>query len=912
MENLEKDTTIKEFPAFSRKAATEGIVLLKNNNNVLPIKRTESVSLFGRCHIEYYKSGTGSGGAVNVLYSVNALDGLKNKNIKVNEELVGLYKNFIKESPFDNGGGGWAMEPWFQKEMPLTDDIVKSAKDKSDKAIIFIGRTAGEDKDNQALEGGYYITKDESDMIEKVSKYFDQVVIVLNVGNIIDMSFSVKYENEISSILYAWHGGMEGGNALAEIITGDESPSGKLAGTIANNITDYPSNNNFGDDKVNLYEEDIYVGYRYFETFAKDKVMYPFGFGLSYTDFNIELVNETIINDTVILKLRVKNIGLITGKEVVQIYSKAPQGRLGKPSLELKAFQKTRSLLPGDYQHVTLELPISKLASYDDGGYTGHKSAYVLEAGTYGIYYGNSIRNIKLGSEVVIEDLIIVEQLTEAMAPIRELKRMKPGKELSNGQYQITYENAPLRSIDLKQRISDNIPKEIPIKGDLGIKLLDVYNKKNSLEEFTSQLSLEELMIIVRGEGMSHPLVTPGTAAAFGGLYEELRYYGIPSSCAADGPSGLRMDSGHKATQMPIGSLLACTWNTPLMEELYTYEGKELNKNKVDTLLGPGLNIHRHPLCGRNFEYFSEDPLLTGEFSKAAIIGMKKGGSEGTLKHYIANDQEKERNHIDAVASERCLREIHLRGFEIAVKEGNAKSIMTAYNPINGIQAASNYDMNTTILRNEWGFDGMVMTDWWAIMNHNVDGGESSRKNVSYMIRSQNDLYMVVTNYGAKKNTLNDNLKESIDNNSLQVSELQRSAMNILRFILNSPSVHREIVKATTQEILPTTYHKEVPTVNTPIQHNSKENTDVWLKVEENGIFSIAVDMRYDQTPLAQSSCNILLNNEFVTNVQLNGNGNKWTTKHVTNVKLTKGFYHFEIQFTKPGLEIGTIEFVNI
>ncbi len=912
MDKLEKDTTIKEFPVFSRKAATEGIVLLKNDNNVLPIKHSETVSLFGRCQLDYYKSGTGSGGAVNVLYSINAVEGLRNRKTNINEDLVQRYSSFIEANPFDNGGGGWAMEPWFQKEMLLTDTIVEDAKSKSDKAIIFIGRTAGEDKDNQALEGGYYITKDEIDTIEKVSKYFDDIVIVLNVGNIIDMSFSIKYKDQISSILYAWHGGMEGGNALADILCGDISPSGKLAGTIAKNIEDYPSNSNFGDDRVNIYEEDIYVGYRYFETFAKDKVLYPFGYGLSYTKFSMELVKEVVSDKSITLKIRVKNIGSITGKEVVQVYSKAPQGKLGKPNLELKAFQKTRELLPGDYQHVSIEIPISKLASYDDGGYTGYKSAYVLEEGVYNIYFGNSIRDLKVGTTFEINELRVIEQLTESMAPIKDMKRLKPGKLFNNGQYELTYENVPKRTIDLDKRIIENLPKEISYKGDQDIKLIDVYNEKNSLEEFISQLTVEELIIIVRGEGMSHPLVTPGTAAAFGGLYEEIRKYGIPSACAADGPSGLRMDSGHKATQMPIGSLLACTWNIPLMEELYTYEGKELSKNNVDTLLGPGLNIHRHPLCGRNFEYFSEDPLLTGEFSKAAIIGMKNGGSEGTLKHFSANDQEKERNHIDAVASERCLREIHLKGFEIAVREGNAKSIMTAYNPINGIQAASNYDMNTTILRNEWGFDGMVMTDWWAIMNHNATGGESSRKNVSYMIRSQNDLYMVVTNYGAKNNALGDNLEESINNGSLTIGELQRSVMNILRFITNSPSIQREIQKAVIQEIIPTVYEGTTSLISNPIQHNSKENTSAWIEVTQEGTFSIAVDMRYDQTPLAQSSCNIMINSEFVNNIQLNGNGNKWTTVHVTNVKLTKGFYHFELQFTKPGLEIGTIEFIGI
>jgi len=912
MDKFSKDTTIKEFPSISRKAASEGIVLLKNEDNVLPLQDTDKVSLFGRCHIDYYKSGTGSGGAVNVLYSVNALEGLRNKNVNINEDLVSLYKQFIQDHPFDNGGGGWAMEPWFQKEMELSKEIVKSAKDVSNKAIIFIGRTAGEDKDNQATEGGYYLTQDELSMIEEVTSVFEDVAIVLNVGNIIDMSFSVKYNDKIKSILYAWHGGMEGGNALADVLCGDVTPSGKLAGTIAKEISDYPSDSNFGDDRVNLYEEDIYVGYRYFETFKKDSVLYPFGYGLSYTTFESTVISSKVSDNEVVITVEIINTGSVKGKEVIQVYVSAPQGQLGKPALELKAFKKTRELLPNDSEILEIVIPKHRLASYDDGGYTGYKSAYVLEKGIYKLFIGNSVRNIEEATSFEVTKTIVISQLREAMAPIKALKRMKPGKQKENGEYEITYHDVPQRMIDLDKRIQDSLPQEILYTGDKGIQLIDVFNKTYTLDQFIAQLTVDELIILIRGEGMSHPLVTPGTAAAFGGLYEELRKYGIPSACAADGPSGLRMDTGHKATQMPIGSLLACTWNEALMEELYTYEGKELHKNKVDTLLGPGLNIHRHPLCGRNFEYFSEDPYVTGIFSKAAIIGMKKGGSEGTLKHFIANDQEKQRNHIDAVASERALREIHLKGFEIAVKEGNAKSIMTAYNPINGIQAASNYDMNTTILREEWGFDGMVMTDWWAIMNDNVTGGESKRQYVSYMVRSQNDLYMVVTNYGAKNNALNDNLEESIKNKTLTIGELQRSAMNICRFIMNSPSIHRDIEQLEILEIKPTKYDGESTPISTPVKHNTKHNSNVWLEVQEDSVFSIAVEMRSELDVLAQSACNVSMNSEFVHNVQLNGNGNKWTRQHITNVKLAKGFYKFDLEFIKPGLEIGTIEFIRI
>lgn len=914
MNKYNEKTTISEFPFASRKAAREGMVLLKNNNETLPIKKGETISLFGRCQIDYYKSGTGSGGAVNVLYEVNALEGVRNnEGINVNESLVSLYEIFISENPFDNGGGGWAQEPWFQQEMPLTNEICSQASKQSDKAVVFIGRTAGEDKDNIATKGSYYLTDDEIDMLDKVTDSFNKVAVVLNVGNIIDMNWLEKYNDKIDSVLYSWAGGMEGGNALADILSGTETPSGKLAGTIAYKLKDHPTHKNFGNDKTNLYEEDIYVGYRYFETFHKEAVQFPFGFGLSYTTFEIAFVTNEVTSTYIDLTFEVTNTGSYKGKEIVQIYVEKPQGKLGKPVRELIGFAKTELLHPQQQETLSIRIPKNRLSSYDDNGITGYKSAYVLEEGTYIIHAGNSIRDTKVCLRYDVEQTIVIEQLTEALAPIQELRRMKPGRMLPSGNYEITYEDVLKRTINLQERIIENLPKNIAYTGNKEIMLNDVKEGKHSIESFIAQLTPNQLMLLVRGEGMSHPLVTPGTAAAFGGLYEELHNYGIPATCAADGPSGLRMDSGHKATQLPIGSLLACSWNLLLMEELYVLEGKELKLNKVDTLLGPGLNIHRHPLNGRNFEYFSEDPFLTGCFSKAAAIGMEKGGSTTTLKHFIANDQEKERNHIDAVASERCLREIHLKGFEIAVKEGNARSIMTAYNPINGIQAASNYDMNTTVLRKEWGFKGIVMTDWWAIMNHNVEGGISKKENTSYMVRSQNDIYMVVSNYGGKKNAMNDDLEEALNNGTLLLSELQRSAINICEFIMQAPAMDRKIEKAKVLSVLPNqAFSKESINISNPVPFNTKTNKSISLDIKELGIYSIAVDIRYDQSALAQSACNITMNSTYIYNIQLNGNGNKWTKEYIVNVSLEPGQYDFELDFTKPGLEIGTIEFVKL
>ena len=292
----EKQTVLEGFPAYARKAATEGIVLLQNKNKVLPLTSDDTVSVFGRCQIDYYRSGTGSGGAVNVPYHVNVIQGMtNNKNIHLNQELVELYNQFVHDNPFDNGGGGWASEPWFQKEMPLQDDVVSHAREKSNKAVIIVGRTAGEDQDNSPVEGSYYLTDIEQQMIDVVTTYFEETIVVLNVTNIIDMSFCIHNEN-IKSILYSWAGGMEGGNALADVLSGDVAPSGKLANTIAFKLEDYPSYRNFGNKTENLYEEDIYVGYRYFETFQKERVQFPFGFGLGYSRFAILVTNSTVIS----------------------------------------------------------------------------------------------------------------------------------------------------------------------------------------------------------------------------------------------------------------------------------------------------------------------------------------------------------------------------------------------------------------------------------------------------------------------------------------------------------------------------------------------------------------------------------------------------------------------------------------
>ncbi len=913
------------FATFSRITASEGAILLKNESNVLPIREDETISVFGRTQIDYYRSGTGSGGAVNVEYTTNILNGLRNNpKVNINEELAGIYEAWILDNPFDNGGGGWACEPWHQKEMLLTDEIVASAKEKSKKAIYVIGRTAGEDKDNADSEGSYQLTTSEKEVLGKITKYFEDVIVILNVSNIIDLTWidDKVYNNSIKAVLHVWQGGMEGGNAACDVISGDVTPSGKLPDTIAYSINDYPSTKNHGDKYENIYQEDIYVGYRYFETFCPSKVQFPFGFGLSYTEF--ELANKyahvvTKDNEHYIeIHVDVKNIGAIySGKEVVQVYFEAPQGELGKPVKSLIAFAKTKLLMPGETEHIVLTINVNHMASYDDGGYTGNKSCYVLEAGHYYIHVGNSVRNtdrisISDKESYFIDSLIVVKRLQEAMAPKQNFTIMKPSGKNLDGVYEISYHPVSTMTVNMNDRINENLPKTISLTGNSGIVLRDVYENKATLEEFVAQLTREELAILVRGEGMSHPRVTPGTASAFGGVSDSLIGYGIPLACTADGPSGIRMESGLKATQLPIGSLLSSTWNKDLVEELYVMEGRELLSNNIDTLLGPGINIHRNPLNGRNFEYYSEDPYLTGVFAASVVKGIKKGGSHATLKHFACNSQETSRFLVNAVVSERALREIYLKAFEMAVETKDTRSIMTSYNPINGHWAASNYDLNTTILREEWNYEGIVMTDWWAKMNDPVNGGESDNKDTRSMIRSQNDLYMVINNNGAEINSNNDNTLESLDNGTLTIGELQRCAINICNFIMQAPIFfstkdNTEVIEEFESNENNCFYNQSIQSLNN--DSKIKISNNLAFVESESGTYSIIVKIMSPQGNLAQSSCNIYLNNKIVTNVQTNGTDGKWITQKLVKVKLNSGFYELKIEHMKPGLEIEWVEF---
>ena len=489
--------------------------------------------------------------------------------------------------------------------------------------------------------------------------------------------------------------------------------------------------------------------------------------------------------------MKVTNTGGVAGKDVVQVYYQPAQGKLAKPVRNLIRFAKTEELQPGQSQSVSVSFDITEMASFDDSGVTGYPNCYLLENGDYKIYVGQDVREASEVMAVAVTADRVVEQLEEACAPMEAFERMIL-KVNPDGSVEEKTEAVPLRKIDLAKRIADNRPEAMAYTGDKGYRFQDVMTQKVTKEEYLAQLTDEDLICMARGEGMCSSKVTPGIAGSFGGVTPSLQKFEMPVGGCSDGPSVIRMDCGTKAFSNPNGTLLACTFNLELVEELYQWEGMELLLNKIDTLLGPGINIHRNPLNGRNFEYFSEDPYITGKMAAAMLKGMAKYGVTGTIKHFAGNNQEFSRHTVDAVVSQRALREIYLKGFEIAVKEGKAYSVKTANNPVNGIWTASNYDLVTTILRKEWGFDGLVMTDWWAKMNEDY-GDPANIKKLSLMIRAQNDVFMVVTE--AESNPLNDDAKEGLESGRITRGELVRNASNILSVLMRSP-VGRRMVEA--------------------------------------------------------------------------------------------------------------------
>ena len=778
-------TVTPGMPELIRTAAAEGAVLLKNDGT-LPFKNDSTVSLFGRVQNDWFYTGYGSGGDVVKPYAINLLEGIRNcESLKLNEALAAAYEKWCKENPVDHGV--WGHWPRFYPEMPADEMLVKNAAESSDYAVVVIGRSSGEDRENVLEKGSYYMTDDELALIEKVNASFSKTVIVFNIGCMMDFGWMESFGDKISAALIVWQGGMESGNSVADLLSGRVTPSGKLPATAVKKYEYYPCANDFGAKDFNNYVEDIYVGYRYFETFRQNEVLYPFGHGLSYTEFEKTFVSAEGTEDGFTFRYKVKNVGEYMGALAIQVYVEKPCGVLGNPYRELAGFGKTRMLTVGEEEELTIEISMRSLASYDESGKTGFRSAYVIEKGTYGFAMGEDVRSAETVYTYENAENALYQQLSQVSAPKFAFSKIKAEKGESG--YEIKKEAVCTSRTDLKKIITDNLPEGIKITGDKGIKLIDVKNGKATMEDFVAQLSLKELEAITRGDyTMRSKLGAPGNAGCFAGVLQSMRDKGIPAVTTTDGPSGLRLSAS--CSLIPIGTLLSSSFNTKLVEELLTAIGKEMLVKGSDIILAPGMNIHRTPLCGRNFEYFSEDPMLSGKIAAAYVRGIQKNGTSACPKHYACNNQEYNRCKNDSRLSERALREIYLRGFEICVKEGKPQNIMTSYNKINGVWGHYNYELCTTVLRKEWGYTGNVMTDWW--MQDSNSPEFPALKNQAYRVRAQVDVLMPG---GASRLPLRISdgtlLKTYGKEDGITLGEMQRSAMNVLRFAMNSPAMDR-------------------------------------------------------------------------------------------------------------------------
>lgn len=805
--NGERVTGSKAHIELSKEAAKEGMVLLKNENNVLPLSAGSKVALFGKGTFDYVKGGGGSGD-VTVAYTRNLYEGLSLQKDKISifEELCDYYRKDIEEQYKNGNVPGMTIEP------DVPNELLQKAKAYTDTAIITICRYSGEgwdrksviDPNNKALwdyerkmteksaeifkDGDFCLSVKEKEMVDAVKTNFKNVIVILNVGGMVDTSW-FAYDPKIQSALLALQGGMEGGLAAAELLVGDGNPSGKTVDTFARTLDDYPSTHNFHESRDYVdYTDDIYVGYRYFETIpgAAEKVVYPFGYGLSYTTFNVETVSAGILQpshtansqsaphdavshtDTLYVRVRVTNTGKRAGKEVVQVYAAKPQGKLGKPAKELVAFEKTRELFSGESQIVTLTWNINDMASYDDLGKI-QKSAYVLEAGSYDIYVGTSVRDVqKADYSYILDEDIITEQLSAKLVPTSLAKRM-----LSDGSFEELPQSEP---VDTDASVVGNIDPSLTegvAPGQRAIPyfrfadgmvkngkydIMDVVEGQISLDEFISELSVDDLIHLLGGQPNT------GVANTFG--IGNMPEYGIPSAMTADGPAGVRINPevGVCTTAFPCSTLLACTWNPDIVEAVGHAGGKELKENNLGLWLTPAINIHRSPLCGRNFEYYSEDPFVTGKLAGAMVRGIQSNNVGATLKHFALNNKETNRKNSDSRVSERAAREIYLKAFEMIVKAENPWAVMSSYNIINGYRASENKDLLTGILRDEWGYTGMVTTDWWTCGEHYKE------------TKAGNDLKM--------GNGYPKRVKEAYEKGAISRDEIEICVKRILNFIL--------------------------------------------------------------------------------------------------------------------------------
>lgn len=806
---------------LARKAASEGMVLLKNEHQVLPLARKSRIALYGAGVSKTIKGGTGSGD-VNERESVSIYQGMKDAGYQiVNEEWIAAYDQIYQEARL-----AWREEIYHKMKQNDLDFFtaysttpfylptgLNITKTDSDTAIYVISRIAGENADRFFKEGDYQLSREEKKELNDICSLYSQVIVVVNAGGLVDLSFMDQYTN-IFGLIYIVQPGMEGGHAFADMVCGEVTPSGKLTDTWALSYMDYPNSATFSHNNGNVseerYEEGIYMGYRYFDSFDVP-VRFGFGFGLSYTPFGIK--TEEISFDSVQKEIQVKvcadNQGkTCRGKEVVQIYVSLPEGKLEKEYRRLCGFAKTKELLPGESQTLTISFPVYQMASFDS-----QNAEWILEEGYYGIWVGNSLASSELTGMLHVEEKAVLEK-TESICPLQtELKELSlsPEKRLARYERWVKEGREKGLSVLSLEKAALSIKKEIDKTRKEKRKQLE-----EEAEKLADRLSTEQLIQLACGASNMNTgsnLGAAGTAVpgSAGETSSCAKNEGIAAITLADGPAGLRLNQQYfvkegqivplpfeasiekgffwentlsakegstpyfqYCTAIPVGTLLAQTWNIKLLEQIGEMIGEEMQRFDVTLWLAPGMNLHRNPLCGRNFEYYSEDPLISGKMAAAITRGVqKKKGCGTTIKHFACNNQEDNRMYSNSVLSERTFRELYAKGFELAVKESQPMSIMTSYNFINGIHAANHYDLCTKLARKEWGFEGVIMTDWTT-----TEHDESCT--AAGCMRAGNDLIMP----GHQKDY--ENLRRELEAGSLSVQEIKDCVKRLIIVILQS------------------------------------------------------------------------------------------------------------------------------
>ena len=836
---MEVSQRLQKNAGLSRKFAAESMVLLKNVQNTLPLLGTEDapvkVAVFGVGQIYTVKGGTGSGN-VNNLRTIPLLEGLELcETLRVDHDLAKKYRSWglAHENLCVEG----FMEPkgYFNPEMPLTEAEVQSFAGANDAAVMILTRVAGEGADMRAERGMIYLTDEERALMDRITGAFPRSILLLNTAGFLELG---EYAGKFSAIVFMGLPGQDAG-AVADILTGAVLPTGRLTDTWPETYSQYPTAAEFSEQHPNgnvnttmgkteeqidvSYTDDIFVGYRYFDTFGQP-VRYPFGYGLGYGKTEITAYSVAATGETITVTATVENTGERYGdRQVVQVYVTCPQGRLEQPLVKLCAFGKTKLLAPGESETLTLEFRLSDMASFDEETYS-----YVLEQGHYFVRVGTDSRNTNVAGAVYLSADVTTQQLSDRMGHVPEDFRTLSAKDAVRYTYpgeQEELEFARAHAMRLSPRDFRTAKQKYrdygtPLtRGKTGLRLKDVQDGNCSLSAFVASMDASDLCKLACGVGMDvsgmpeavrdDPDFKPpfdgmlgasgmkvrGAAGETADLWEK---YGIPPITLADGPAGIRIaqqvknDDGEVerqqlCTAFPVGSLLACSWDQELLSAFGAALAAEMLEYGVELWLAPGMNIHRNPLCGRNFEYFSEDPLVAGICAAAITKGVQKHGVGVTIKHFAGNNQETLRANSNDIVTQRALREIYLKGFEIAVKEAQPYSIMTSYNDINGMPSANNYDLCTAICRDEWGFTGFIMTDW---------GGGISMPALS--ICAGNDMIQpggqgVVTELQEALAS-----EEAVKNRGLaayeeklEIGHLQRSALRILGVMLRCDSVKK-------------------------------------------------------------------------------------------------------------------------